>query len=60
MNALKWIAVAGAAASFVFAAVAQAQTVDYTKSQIGFAARQMNVPAEGKFKKRKVLSYHAR
>jgi polyisoprenoid-binding protein YceI len=51
MNASNSIAVIIAAASFALAASAQAQTVDYAKSQIGFAAKQMNVPAEGSFKK---------
>ena len=51
MNASKTIAVLAAAAFLALGAMARAQTVDYAKSQIGFAAKQMNVPAEGKFKK---------
>jgi polyisoprenoid-binding protein YceI len=30
---------------------AQAQTIDYAKSQVTFTGKQMGVPAEGKFKK---------
>jgi polyisoprenoid-binding protein YceI len=51
MNASKAIAILGAAALGALAAGAQAQTVDLAKSRIGFAAKQMNVPVEGKFKK---------
>jgi polyisoprenoid-binding protein YceI len=35
----------------LFSTGAQAQAVDYAKSQLTFAAKQMNVPIEGKFGK---------
>jgi polyisoprenoid-binding protein YceI len=44
----KWIA--ALAMSFA-AAAASAQTVDYAKSQLTFAGKQMGVPTEGRFKK---------
>jgi polyisoprenoid-binding protein YceI len=39
------------ACAIAVSAAARAQTVDYAKSQITFAAKQMNVPVEGAFKK---------
>jgi polyisoprenoid-binding protein YceI len=48
----KCAVVAAAAAALVLPDTAvHAQTVDYAKSQITFAAKQMNIPAEGKFNK---------
>jgi polyisoprenoid-binding protein YceI len=49
---IKAFAVTAFAAVLVCSAAwAQAQSVDYAKSQIAFAAKQMNIPAEGKFGK---------
>jgi polyisoprenoid-binding protein YceI len=39
------------AAALLFAAAAQAQTVDMGKSQISFGFKQENVPGEGQFRK---------
>jgi len=44
----KWIAVL---AMMFAAAGVSAQTVDYAKSQLTFAGKQMGVPTEGRFKK---------
>jgi polyisoprenoid-binding protein YceI len=48
MRRLTWVI------AILLAAAAQsagAQDIDYRKSEITFAAKQMNVPAEGRFRK---------
>jgi polyisoprenoid-binding protein YceI len=47
---MKWLATLALAASAA-AVHAQLQTVDYSKSQVSFAGKQMGVATEGRFKK---------
>src|SRR5689334_24140019 len=47
---MKWVATLALAASAT-AVHAQVQTVDYARSEVSFAGKQMGVPTEGRFKK---------
>jgi polyisoprenoid-binding protein YceI len=51
MNMLKKISISCTALMLAMSAAASAQQIDYSRSQITFTSRQMNVPVEAKFGK---------